>query len=135
MKVVGLNGREYILKVSKKRGRKVSELHKTARKLIEKMFLETFYEEVSLVGSRTTRNAPLYADFLSIKLRIIIEVHGEQHYNHIPHFHKTKREFVKAKLRDQTKIEWAEMNSFTLVELPYDKEDEWETLIRTSLNT
>ena len=135
MIIQGLDGKEHKLKVSnRKKGRK-SAPHIKARKLIQKIFLETFYEEVSLVGSKTKRNGMLYADFLSPKARVIIEVHGRQHYEYIPHFHGTKMTFAKAKLRDQTKIEWAELNSFTLIELPYDKEEEWETLIKTSMNS
>jgi hypothetical protein len=134
MIILGLDGKEHKLKVSnRKKGRK-SALHIKARKLIERMFIETFYEEVSLVGSKTKRNTLLYADFLSLKAKIIIEVHGRQHYEYVSHFHANKMAFAKAKLRDQTKIEWAELNGFTLIELPYNKEPEWETLIRKSLN-
>tara|TARA_R110000824_G_scaffold143199_1_gene310732 strand:+ start:4440 stop:4847 length:408 start_codon:yes stop_codon:yes gene_type:complete len=134
MIITGLDGKEHKLKVkNRKKGRK-SALHIKARKLIQRIFIETFYEEVSLVGSKTRRNALLYADFLSLKAKVIIEVHGRQHYEYVPHFHRTKLAFAKAKLRDQTKIEWAEINEFILIELPYNKEPEWETLIRTSLN-
>lgn len=134
MMVHGLDGKEHRLKVKNRKKGKKSALHIKARKIIEKLFIETFYEEVSLSGSKTKRNSVLYADFLCLKSRIIIEVHGEQHYKYIPHFHGSKLAFAKAKLRDQTKKEWAELNSFTLIELPFDKEDEWETLIRKSLN-
>lgn len=134
MIIEGLDGKEYKLKVTNRKKGKKSALHIKARKLIARMFIETFYEEVSLVGSKTKRNTMLYADFLSVKAGIIIEVHGEQHYKYIPHFHGSKMAFAKAKLRDQTKIEWAELNSFTLIELPFNKEKEWETLIRKSLN-
>jgi very-short-patch-repair endonuclease len=135
MIIIGLDGKNYKLKASSRKKGKKSKLHIKARKLIAQICLETFYEEVTLVGSKTKMNTTLYADFLSIKSRIIIEVHGAQHYEHITHFHKTKKEFVKAKLRDETKKEWAELNSFILIELPHDKEDEWEALIRKSLST
>jgi hypothetical protein len=135
MIIEGLDGKKHKLKVkNRKKGRK-SKLHIKARKLIESIFVETFYEEVSLVGSKTKRNSLLYADFLCVKARVIIEVHGQQHYDYIPHFHSSKLAFTKAKLRDRTKQEWAELNSFTFIELPYNKESEWEQLIRNSLST
>ena len=123
---------EQNLRLKSKKSRKASKLHKDARELIKEVFpLETFYEELTLVGSQTAKNKVLYADFLSARMRLIIEVHGKQHYEYTPHYHGTRKAFGAHKRRDSIKKEWAELNSFVLVELPYNESwEEWEQRIR-----
>lgn len=126
MIVKGLNGVEYKLGRGKRRS-SCSNLHKRARDLIKLIYPGyVFCEEVSLPGTKTTRNNTLYADFLCHRLKLIVEVHGEQHYNQT-YFHKTKADFIKSKVRDQTKLEWAEINGFKVIILPYNEDDdEWK---------
>lgn len=132
MKVIGLNGREYNIKLVDKKRKDCSSLHKKARTLIRNMFpFEVFYEELTLHGTRTSENQVLFADFLSPRLRLIIEVHGKQHYEYSAHHHTNRAGFAKHKRRDSVKSEWAALNSFTLIELPYNEsEEEWRLRIK-----
>ena len=137
MKVKGLDGREYIWKLKKhynnQRGNS-SKLHKNARKLLRKMFpVHTILEEVTLPGS--SRNKSLSADFVLLDLKLIIEVHGEQHYKFNNFYHANVFEFVRSKKRDTNKKQWAELNNFILIVLPFNKIDEWEELINGRYDT
>lgn len=128
MNVIGLDGKEYKWNFSKyyfrKKRENKSNLHKEARLLIGSIFKHhSVYEEVSLPGT------DLYADFWIPSLKTLIEVHGEQHYIHIPFFHKTKADFLKAQHRDRLKREWCELNSITWIVLPYDLKEAWESLL------
>ena len=62
---------------------------------------------------------------------IAVEVHGRQHYEHIPFFHKTKRDFLLARARDEDKQDWCELNNIELIVLKYSgSDDEWRTAIK-----
>ena len=98
MKVVGLNGREYNLDLKKyiKNDRsKRSFYHLRAREMIKDIFSGyTILEEVKLPGSvNPAKKSVLYLDFFIPNLMIGIEVHGKQHYEYVPYFHKTKAKY------------------------------------------
>jgi len=135
MKIIGFNNKEYQLKV-KRRKVDTSKLHVRARAIIKDFFpMNTFYEEVTLPGSRTHKNDTLYADFLSIQLKIIVEVHGQQHYEYNSHFHKSQAAFRSSNRRDQLKLEWAELNGFQVIEFPYNEtDDEWTQRLKQSIS-
>ena len=120
MKVVGFDGREYNWNLAKykRKKRKASKPHKRASELIRKMFpLMTLLEEATIPGSETKRRrSKLYCDFFLPELMVMIEVHGRQHYEHIPFFHTDKKSFGKAKMRDKEKIEWCHNNDIELIE-------------------
>ena len=40
---------------------------------------------------------------------------------------------MKSRKRDKKKIEWCELNDFTIIILPYNREEEWKTLITGSI--
>lgn len=69
------------------------------------------------------------ADFYIPDLGIVIEVHGAQHYKYNKHFFKTEEEFARAQRNDEIKKEWAELNEFVFIELPYNKTKEWGDII------
>ena len=50
------------------------------------------------------------------------------HYEY-PLQDKTKADYAKARKRDKKKIEWCELNDFTIIVLPYNKEEQWKNLI------
>lgn len=137
MKFKGFDGREYSfqLKYSGFRPkRQCSKEHKRVRALLKDMFPSTIViEELSLKGSKTAKNNTLAADFFIPSKNMIVEIHGQQHYQYIPHFHKTKYDFVKGQMRDRVKAEWCELNDITLVALKYsDSEDEWRKEIESA---
>lgn len=138
MKVTGFDGREHALTFKRFRGNSRRDNkschHIRARELLSELFpYQRIYEEVTLPGSKTISTGLLYADFLIPNKYIIVEVHGKQHYEYCSHFHKTKADFMKSRKRDKKKIEWCELNDFTIIVLPYNKEDQWKNLIIDSL--
>ena len=138
MKVTDFDGREHALTFKRFRGNSrrdnKSSHHIRARELLSELFpYQRIYEEVTLPGSKTISTGLLYADFLIPNKYIIVEVHGKQHYEYCSHFHKTKADFMKSRKRDKKKIEWCELNDFTIIVLPYNKEDQWKNLIIDSL--
>jgi hypothetical protein len=107
---------------------KKSSLHLKAREIIHKCF-PTFQvlEEVSIPVKKLET---LYMDFYLPLTKTCIEVHGEQHYEFNRFFHKSILGFMKHKKRDQNKKEWCSINNIKYIELPYDKIDMWEELIK-----
>lgn len=145
MKVVGFKGREHSLKLTKYKtvnedDRPRSKLHLRCRKLLREIFpVERIIEELKLPGSRTThglsRGSILYADFFLVSQKMVVEVHGRQHYEFVAHFHKDKRGFLESKVRDRHKREWCEMNNIPIVCLPYNETDkQWEKRIIDELS-
>jgi hypothetical protein len=124
-KIIGLDGKIYPWnpKSGSMANKEQSSYHLLAKKVIKTIYpLEPLLEEVSLPGTKPT----LYADFIIPLRNILIEVHGEQHYNWVMRFHPTKKDFILGKRRDRIKKEWAELNKFYFVELPYwENENEW----------
>ena len=135
MRVIGFDKKIYNINFSKSAHKSFREnksaYHNKARKLISEIFpFEVVYEETTLPGSRTRATGLLYADFIIPKLSIIIEVHGEQHYKFSKFFHKTKKGFQEHKRRDFKKMEWCLLNDITMIVLPFDKEEEWDSLLK-----
>jgi hypothetical protein len=124
MKVYGLNGREYKISLNKYLGcgdTGKSKYHILARGLINEIFNGFMVlEEVKLPGIKAPGvKSSLFLDFFIPNMKIGVEIHGEQHYNYIPFFHKTVSGFYDSKKRDALKIEWCELNSLELIELKY----------------
>lgn len=126
---VDLEGRKYKISLSKytNQHNNKSDLHLKARKLLHDIFpFDSICEELTIhVG----RGQTLFADFYLISRRLMIEVHGEQHFKHVQFFHKNKSQFRLAKARDANKAEWCKVNNIRLVILAFDNQDEWEDLI------
>lgn len=127
MKFLDFSGRPHIFNFNKicREASNPSSLHLSARELIIKRFpYSSIYEEVSLLG------VGLVADFFIPDLKVLIEVHGEQHYKFVKRFHKTNGGFNASKKRDKMKQEWCELNDIIYVELPFDQKDEWAKILR-----
>lgn len=137
MKVVGLNSREYNLNLNRyivkpDDERKKSSIHYKARDLIREIFSGyTVLEEVKLPGSRDpSKKSVLFLDFFIPNAMLGIEVHGKQHYEYIPYFHKSKAGYLMYLKRDQIKKEWCEINQIQLIELKYcDDLEQWRKQI------
>tara|TARA_R100000005_G_C4999083_1_gene205748 strand:- start:1252 stop:1674 length:423 start_codon:yes stop_codon:yes gene_type:complete len=138
LKVTGLNGREYNLNLSKydvkaNDKKKRSKHHIRARKIIKEVYHSyRVLEEVKLPGSTSThKRSVLYLDFFIPNIKKAFEVHGRQHYEHIPFFHNTKADFLLARARDEDKAEWCELNNIELIELKYSgSDDDWRQSIK-----
>lgn len=141
MKYTGFDGRVYPINfrefmVYESSSRKSSGLHGRARTLLRKMYpVDILLEEVTLPGSkRGGATKPLYADLMIPSQAIVVEVHGEQHYKFNAHFFKDRRDFLNAQKRDRDKVEWCELNDLTIVELPYNEnDDEWQQRIENAI--
>jgi hypothetical protein len=131
VKIVGFDGNskkwnltKYVPDKDDKRHR--SKNHLRARAILRKLFpRDRILEEVSLPGSNTqSRKSLLYADFFIPSHKLVIEVHGQQHYEFVPFYHKTKGEYYRSRKRDRDKIDWCEMNSLRIVVLKYSESDD-----------
>ena len=132
MKVNGFDGRERSINFSKyyvygDDTRHKSKLHKKAKKILRGVFpYDSIYEEVSLPGSNKGSSSILRADFFIPNQNLIVEIHGQQHYEFTVHFHKTKLDFYKSLARDKNKENWCKLNSIKFVALKYsESENEW----------
>ena len=139
MKALGFDGRQRNWNLDGKKPKKnstraCSKLHVRARHILNELFpTYRVLEEVKLPGSQTsTRKSVLYADFFILEKMLIVEVNGRQHYEFVPFYHKTKKDFYKGKVRDRDKREWCEINDITIVSLKYtDADDEWREAINS----
>ena len=90
-------------------------------------------EEVKLPGSRDpARRSVLFLDFFIPDIKFAVEVHGRQHYEYVPFFHKTKAGFYQSKRRDVIKKDWCELNEIELVTLNYAEPESWKEQIESS---
>ena len=132
MKVIGINGRDYTINLGKYDARRNksrsnrSKFHLRARDLIcAKYNSYIVLEEVKLPGS-SKKGSYLYLDFFIPNLKLAVEVHGQQHYEYTPFFHKSRAEFLIGQNRDEAKAEWCELNNIRLVIFKYSEtDDEW----------
>jgi very-short-patch-repair endonuclease len=133
MKVIDLDGQEHTLKLSSnpinraklREGR--SSYHLAAREMLCEMFVS--YYIIEEVPIKINRGTQLYLDFFIPLLPLAVEVHGEQHYTYVKHFHRSKLNFLKQKRNDSMKAEWCHLNSIRLVVLKWDEQHEWGTKI------
>ena len=132
MKVNGFDGRERSINFSKyyvygDDTRHKSKLHKKAKKILREVFpYDSIYEEVSLPGSNKGSSSILRADFFIPNQNLVVEIHGQQHYEFTVHFHKTKLDFYKSLAREKNKENWCKLNSIKFVALKYsESENEW----------
>lgn len=124
MIVKGFDKKNYKIKLISKPKKNASKLHIRARNLLIKIFPNhILYEEIKLSGSKKYNQKDLYADFFIPSLKIIIEVHGEQHYKKT-FFHNSKLDFIQSKSRDERKKEWCNLNNIDYIELPSGEDDE-----------
>ena len=116
----------YVTKANDTRPR--SKLHLMARNLLMELFPTVqILEEVPV---QITRFEKGFFDFYINTLKLVIEVHGQQHYKFNPLFHTSAQDFAQQRKRDARKKEWCEYNNITYVELPFkEKVDEWKSRI------
>ena len=104
-----------------------SSYHLSARQMIKEIYpTMQILEEVPI---HLRRNEIAYLDFYIPLLKKCVEVHGEQHYKFIAHFHINPMGFVKAQKKDREKVDWCNLNNISFVELPFDQQEKWKELI------
>lgn len=60
-----------------------------------------------------------FAVFQDKKLVCLIEVDGRQHFEYVPHFHKTVSSFKRQQEWDRRKNKYCLMHGFPLIRVPY----------------
>lgn len=126
MKVTGLDDKDYVITLrdyeagpDKLEGK--SSLHKRAYVLLKELFpSDPIFQEVYLPGAGPS----LYLDLFLNRRLLAVECQGKQHFEQVSFFQKNRLEFAKSKFRDTVKRSWCELNNITLVELPYDEDDD-----------
>ena len=79
-------------------------------------------------------NSNLELDCYNDELRLAVEYNGEQHYNYVPYFHRTKDAFYNLKYRDDIKRRLCDENGVRLVIVPYTVDiDNIERYIREAI--
>ena len=101
-----------------------SQLHLKARHLLLEVYPTVqMLEEVSIPVSK---GKTLFLDFYIPLHKLAIEVHGEQHYKYVSHYHGSRIGFAKSLSNDLDKDEWCQTNGIQLIVLPYNEdENEW----------
>lgn len=134
MEVKDLDGNIYDLKISKQknRNREKSKLHLRAKEVVKQVFPRmVLVEEVSV---KIKKGLNLYLDIYLPMLCLAVEVHGQQHYEFTPFFHEHRHRFGRARLNDDLKKEWCEVNEIRYVELAYNESnDEWADKLRRAV--
>jgi hypothetical protein len=94
--------------------------------------VKTIYPTVPILDEWAIKvdKTTLYVDIYIPLLKLAVEVHGEQHYKFVPHFHSSIKEFVKQKQRDVAKKLALEEAGIRLVVLPFNEESNWENILR-----
>jgi len=128
MSFVKLDGTECKIKLKPTQRNSASAPHKRARQLLKELYpFDTAFEEVALPVKRGTT---LFADFLIPNRRMMVEVHGRQHFEYVAHFHGDMHSYYKAQARDRCKAEWCELNDIELIVLKEGESiDEWRCQI------
>jgi hypothetical protein len=134
MIITGLDGKKYSWKITRYNTplENCSSYHLRVRNLLQEIFpYDRIYEEIVIPGIKTDlNNKSLRADFYIHSHRLMVEVHGEQHYFFNKFFHTNKLEFFRAKKLDSLKNRWCKLNNIKLIILPYHQNDEeWRKTI------
>jgi L-lactate utilization protein LutB len=105
-----------------------SSLHKKTLELLKEIYPTIqILQEVSIP---LRRHETLYLDFYLPMLKKAIEVHGEQHYKFVAHYHNNALGFIRHKKRDSDKKSWCDINNIEYIELPYNENiEQWKQRI------
>lgn len=110
--------------VSASDSRRRSQLHVNARKILYDLFPTIQILEEVPINPRPGKTQ--FLDFYINKIKLAVEVHGQQHYKFNTMFHVSAQDFINQRKNDADKKEWCELNNITYIELPYnEKEEEW----------
>ena len=108
--------------------RKRSQLHLDARKLLYELFPTIPIMEEVPIKPRPNQNQ--YIDFYLHKLKLAIEVHGQQHFKFSSLYHVNAHGFLRQRKLDMDKEAWCMTNGITYIQLPFDESvEEWKKRI------
>ena len=106
-----------------------SKLHLLARDILVDLFPTV--QILEEVAAPITRRETIFFDFYINTIKVVVEVHGQQHYKFNTLFHTSAQDFANQKKRDLRKRDWCEYNNITYVELPYNEsKEQWKLRIQ-----
>lgn len=73
------------------------------------------FEEFPVAGTR------LKFDFYNANKKVVVEIHGKQHGQYTPFFHKRRAGFISHIRRDQQKQDFCELNDIKFIEIYADE--------------
>jgi len=132
--VKDLDGNIYDLKIFKKKNknRDKSKLHTRAKEVLSQVFPRM--ATIDEVAVKIKKGLNLYIDIYVPSLCLAVEVHGQQHYEFVPHFHGHVHRFGRSRLNDDLKKEWCELNEIRYVELAYNESaEQWADKLRRAV--
>ena len=122
MKILGENGRTYIINLSQYYGNSrsnCSNLHVRLRDFLKENFpAAQILEEVHVPSWN------VYLDFYVPLYRLACEADGFQHGEYTPFFHKNKMNFARARGRDNKKRNFCESNNIKLIRFTEEESPE-----------
>ena len=109
------------------RGKKISSGELECRRVLKKIFNKPFNtcrpnflrNPVTSSGGGSGDSFNLELDCFEVSLKLGCEYQGQQHYKHIPYFHKSKEAFRNQQYRDELKRRMCRDNRINLIEVPY----------------
>lgn len=98
------------------------------------VFHKTQFDTIKCVNPITKHQLPY--DFELPQHKIIIEVQGSQHVEHIQHFHSTQEAFEYQQYKDRVKKEFATKAGYTYIEIFYKdiKNGKYKEIINNTIN-
>lgn len=127
MKFIGLDGKTHGKDVGRyvwDGGRCASRGETELGDMLRGMFPNlTIYHQLPCVGT------DLRLDFLIYTLKTAFEFDGIQHKQFNPHFHRSRRGFLRAQENDRIKEEWCDVNGFRLIRVDENTIENLEEMI------
>lgn len=117
MRVVGLNGRQYNLKVADYLIDWHPKREVSAPQAEVKRFLYPFWRTAVVTEETRIPGTRMRIDLINWTKRVVIEVSPQSSHSYNSFFHKSRVGFSAAVKRDLDKGRWCEANGFTLCEL------------------
>lgn len=93
-------------------GKSLSKFQKAAKDFLRSYWkFDYVFEEFPVVGTRSR------LDFYNASKRIALEIQGRQHSEFVPHFQKTRANFLSQIKRDLDKQTFCDNNNIVLIEV------------------
>lgn len=88
-------------------------------KILEHIFTENIFKKIRPCWLKFKNGANLELDYYCEKLSLAFEYNGKQHYDYIPHFHRTYEAYELQLERDEYKAKMCEKEGIKLIIVPY----------------
>jgi hypothetical protein len=102
-----------------------SALHRRVAELFRSLFPQfKIFEEESIDVVVDGRRTTLFVDIIVRELSLVIECHGRQHFEFVPHFHQTRDGFARSVQRDRAKADAVIAAGYSYLVVRYDQESQ-----------